>query len=362
MKILFVSKKLIQKENDGGLVVSRFNFEMLQSMYGKENIDLFEITKPSLFRKTLNMLLSISYGQSLKNYIYFKKLIKSNNYDFVFFNGSLYGTFVKYVNKRNIKSIVFFHNVEKKYYEDKFKSEKNISSLCFMNYVSKIESESCFYSSYRIVLNERDNKDLNNCYSITADYILPITMKTQSRNYLEKNCKEGTEEFCLFIGSNFFANQEGMSWFIEKVVPYINIRLKIVGSISNYLSEKYGNIRNVDFEGYVDDLADYYVKSKFVISPIFSGSGMKTKTVEALSFGKSIIGTDEAFVGIDADYNKIGAKCNTATEFIEAINLSVIQLAGKNHFNEYSYQWFIDNLSFEKQCMNLKETINTKWI
>jgi len=34
-----------------------------------------------------------------------------------------------------------------------------------------------------------------------------------------------------------------------------------------------------------------------VILPIISGSGMKTKTAEALMYGKSIIGIKEAFEG-----------------------------------------------------------------
>ena len=33
---------------------------------------------------------------------------------------------------------------------------------------------------------------------------------------------------------------------------------------------------------------------------------MKTKVIEAMSFGKSIIGTDEAFQGIECDYCRMG--------------------------------------------------------
>ena len=80
---------------------------------------------------------------------------------------------------------------------------------------------------------------------------------------------------------------------------------------------------------------------------------MKTKTVEALSYGKAIIGTDEAFVGIDADFNKIGAKCNTADEFIKAIN----NFSG-SIFNEYAFSWFSENLSNNKVFMQFKEFVN----
>ena len=59
-------------------------------------------------------------------------------------------------------------------------------------------------------------------------------------------------------------------------------------------------------------------------------------------YGKTIIGTDEAFVGIKADYSQMGAKCNTADAFINAIN----SYTG-NKFNTYSYEYFKNNLSDE---------------
>ena len=71
--------------------------------------------------------------------------------------------------------------------------------------------------------------------------------------------------------------------------------------------------------GTVDCLETWYEKADVVISPIFLGSGMKTKTAEALMYGKPILGTKEAFEGYDTDPAKVGALCNTATEFIETI-------------------------------------------
>ena len=53
--------------------------------------------------------------------------------------------------------------------------------------------------------------------------------------------------------------------------------------------------------------------------PIFSGSGMKVKTAEALMYGKFLIGTKEAFEGYEID-EKIGILCNNANDFIKNIN------------------------------------------
>ena len=75
----------------------------------------------------------------------------------------------------------------------------------------------------------------------------------------------------------------------------------------------------VEVVGAVDDLAEWYLKSHFVIAPIFDGSGMKTKGAEALMFGKKVIGTPEAFSGYEEIADKAGRVCASADDFVTAI-------------------------------------------
>lgn len=76
----------------------------------------------------------------------------------------------------------------------------------------------------------------------------------------------------------------------------------------------------VEVAGYVDDIAERYRRVAFVCVPLLSGGGMKVKTIEAMMFGKYIFGTDGAFSGFDVDYGLIGGLCNSAAEYIDAIN------------------------------------------
>jgi tetrahydromethanopterin S-methyltransferase subunit H len=81
---------------------------------------------------------------------------------------------------------------------------------------------------------------------------------------------------------------------------------------------------------------------------------MKTKVIEAMSYGKSIIGTDEAFQGIECDFSRIGAKCNTAEEFIKAI-----ESLSDNLFNPYTYQVFSDKYETSTVENRLKSFMTT---
>ena len=83
--------------------------------------------------------------------------------------------------------------------------------------------------------------------------------------------------------------------------------------IFNNLSDR------VEIYGFVNDLSDYYKRARIIVSPIFHGGGMKTKTAEALMYGKYIIATDEALEGYKFE-QRCMARCNTVSEFVAAIN------------------------------------------
>jgi glycosyltransferase involved in cell wall biosynthesis len=69
----------------------------------------------------------------------------------------------------------------------------------------------------------------------------------------------------------------------------------------------------------VEDLADLYRRADFVVAPIFSGGGMKVKTAEALSYGKTVVGTPEALRGYEVTEGREAFIRKDADGFVEAI-------------------------------------------
>ena len=179
-------------------------------------------------------------------------------------------------------------------------------------------------------------------YNVSATLELPITFPMTGKEKIDLYLTHEEKPYFLFVGSDFFANSDGLSWFVENVMPHIHIDFYIIGSVCNSL-KKYKSLPNIHLLGYVDNLEKYYANASFIVSPIFTGSGMKTKTVEALSYGKTIFGTEEAFVGIEGDYNKIGALCMTSQSFISAIS----KYDMSKTYNEYAYDLFREKYSDE---------------
>ena len=54
-----------------------------------------------------------------------------------------------------------------------------------------------------------------------------------------------------------------------------------------------------DIIGLVDDLDDFYRQIDIAINPMVGGTGLKIKSLEALSYGKALLATEDAMVGID---------------------------------------------------------------
>ena len=73
---------------------------------------------------------------------------------------------------------------------------------------------------------------------------------------------------------------------------------------------------NVHIFGRVDSLEGFYRHAEFVIVPIFSGSGMKTKIAEALKHGKFIVGSKQAFIGYEDLEPELGVIANGKKEYL----------------------------------------------
>ena len=132
------------------------------------------------------------------------------------------------------------------------------------------------------------------------------------------------------------------------------MKLKVVGSCCKALSPNTKN-ENVELLGIVEDIDSLYLDAQLVVVPLFKGSGMKTKTIEAMSYGKSIFGTDECFQGIECNFDKIGGLCNTEKEFIEKIN----NYSGSN-YNEYTKTLFDECYSNDAVQEKFNNVFNSK--
>jgi len=326
MRILFVTSNLLNAKN-GGWQCSNRNFESIKEL--SSVIDTYHVVPNStelnlkgIFMGIKNILGFYSGGINKNHIELIKKQISQKNYQVIFFDSSVYGRLVKEIKKDfpHIRLISFFHNVEtdfikKLVYSGSLFHIFRIPS-CFLN-----EFLTTKWSDQLICLTEEDGRLIKKLYGKNEIAKIPISFKASEIE--NKHAKPSNENVLsiLFVGSFFYANVQGIKWFIDNVKLPVNSRLLIVGKDMDRFSKYVANMENVEIHSNVDNLSEYYHRAHVVVCPLFYGGGMKVKVAEALMYGKKIIGTDLAFYGYKANQCRSMNQVSTAEEFIRCIEM-----------------------------------------
>jgi len=144
----------------------------------------------------------------------------------------------------------------------------------------------------------------------------------------------------IYVASANDHNVKAAKWFFNEVYSLLSkdISILVVGKVSEHIP----NFQNVEKIVFVGELDEVYTQSKIAICPMLSGTGLKIKVVEALSFGLPVV-CNEA--GVDGLMNKNNNGClvtNDAAVFAENItNLlsnSDFYVKIQNEANRYFYE------------------------
>lgn len=332
MRIVFITRfDFLTDKKDGGLLASSRNYEVLCELYGKNNVSLCILTPYKKVSSETVEYIQVD-GNLVATYLHYIMLkdrisVRSKHQilrhiinlqpNFIFYDGSTFGQIIKSRKIKEIKNIVFFHNIERQY---TWEQVKNYSKLCIFRYfATRVNEKKMVRHADKIAcLNKRDADLLAKFYKKTADMIWPVTFRD---TYEESQSVQEIEDIdLLYIGSYYAHNYTGLIWFIENVMPCVNRTLTIIGKNMEKLQDKIGNRDRVNIIGTVEDLGPYYKAASAMVMPIFMGGGMKVKTAEALMYGKTIFASTESLQGYDVEGIEYIYRCDTKEEFTKEIN------------------------------------------
>lgn len=155
--------------------------------------------------------------------------------------------------------------------------------------------------------------------------VFPSFAKVQLRNAVPCDYRKMEQIDLVFVGPEAHEpNKQGMTWFMENVWETISSRisslnLHIIGKWTDSTKDQWKKkYKNVIFEGFVPDLVNA-IQGRVLIVPIFEGSGIRMKILEAANIGVPFISTSIGSVGLNFENGKNCIIANTKKEFIEAI-------------------------------------------
>lgn len=237
------------------------------------------------YSKKLHEMVSLNYKKydsiflnNIRTYPYIEKIIKLKHIHLDLVDSNLLNLENKIRTSRFLTKFMykFEYKLMKKYQDKVFK--RNIKL---------------------IVISKRDKDHIDRDYikanvGICPNYVR--NLEIQQSNF-SKNI--------AFMGKlSYEPNVKAINFFVKEIFPFIqkkipNVQLNIIGGSFN--KKYYRNIlehEGVNFLGFVDDLKSFVNTQRLFVAPMISGSGLQNKVIEAMGFGKIVLGTKIASDGM----------------------------------------------------------------
>jgi len=135
----------------------------------------------------------------------------------------------------------------------------------------------------------------------------------------------------IYVASDNDHNKLAANWFFNEVYPLLDktTNILVIGKICHYIQD-FENVTKLNF---VADLNDYYSNSKVAICPMLTGTGLKIKVIEALSFGLPVVCNLRAVDGLS---NKSDNGCLVSNDPEQFANNIKLLLKDEKYYSEIS--------------------------
>ncbi len=283
-------------------------------------IDAFK----NLFRKEsyhISRFISNEYSKKLI------EVLKENEFDIIQLETLYLTPFIDIIKQHSNALVVLrAHNIEHEIWSRIASQVKFIPKKLYLHYLSnklkRYEIEAINDFDFLVAITERDLayfKSLgykNGCISSPVGFDL--------EQYKPDYSAFSRPMAISFIGSlDWMPNIEAIRWFLSEVWPHVNKRYpdlefhfagrKAPADLSNI------NIPQVFYHPEVTDAKIFMLNYPILIVPIFAGSGIRVKILEAMALGRVVITTSIGLEGIPARHKEQVILANSVEDFLESI-------------------------------------------
>ncbi|PIG93900.1 glycosyltransferase family 4 protein [Gloeocapsopsis sp. IPPAS B-1203] len=158
------------------------------------------------------------------------------------------------------------------------------------------------------------------------------------------------------------SNKKAIAHFLKKVwVKLIEkfkykIKLHIVGRICEELTDV-EIPANVQLTGWTNDLESVYKEADIVINPVYFGTGLKIKNVEALCHSKPLVTTTVGAEGLEHGINEAFLVSDSPKDALEQISTLIENEEIRKNFSDKAYAFACQNLAEDKVYRELYQVL-----
>jgi glycosyltransferase involved in cell wall biosynthesis len=250
-------------------------------------------------------------------------LLSNNEYDIIQCEGPFLLHYLPLIRKQSKAKVIFrAHNVEYEIWERTAAKEKNLLKKIYLKHLSyrikRFENKLINQYDAIIPITDRDAHQFGKMGNKKPLKVIPAGMEISNtpepQNFEElKPC---------FLGAlDWIPNQEGLLWFVHEVwslihLNYPSIRFHVAGRNAPANFEEKIAVPGIIFHGEVPAADAYLAHFNMLVAPLFSGSGMRVKIIEAMSHGKIVLTTPQGAEGLPCENGKHLLIASTPSEFI----------------------------------------------
>lgn len=283
-----------------------------------------------------NLFTGDSYHVSrLMNFDFERKIIsvltENPPFDIIHVETVFLGAYVDVIRRYSDAGIVLrSHNVESEIWK---RIAENTSSFLFKKYLENqvkrldaFERWAIQLFDYVLTISDKDKQHFQAWFPDLRMTTIPVSLDLEALEQYRGRQENVTGKLRIgFIGSlDWMPNVEGVSWFIKEVIPYLlTQKVDFVFNIAGRNMPGYFKDMATDYihvAGEVDDARSFVSGQDIIVVPLFSGSGMRVKIVEAMSVGKVVVSTGIGLEGVDATDGQDLYVADTEEDFAKTIS------------------------------------------
>jgi len=352
MKILYLTTVDPYSSKSGGTIAARNDIELLSQKYDIEIKFCPPLPGRILGKNFYKFLKSILCLNSIKvsSYSSISQFNNYSNYDIIWCNIDFSAFDYKNILASKKHFIIRKQNFESDLVSKFFlfgyekKKIKNFEKIV-MNKASRV----IHISEKEYMKDENNNKSL----------LYPTILESSEYNN-SINIDFDTRNIDILMVSDFSwkPNKDGIEWFLGKVFPLLkeSYNLHLIGKLSDNYHDP---IKKIFGHGYVEDIEDFYKRSKLFIVPIISGAGVKIKLLEAMKYKLPILTTIKGVEGLPLkDENEILIAYDSVDFSNKLVNLLDNEsLANKLATN--AFKWLLKNCSLNANIKKIENLLKT---
>jgi len=208
--------------------------------------------------------------------------------------------------------VLFTHNIEAVIWERHYRVHRNPiwKAISYREYrtLARMEREYVSRADHVLAVSENDRDFFLNYAPKERMSVIPTGVDI---DYFTPEESKEEPETIVFTGSmDWMANEDGIVYFIENVLPLIreefpNTKLSVVGRRPSARMKEIGKReKNIEVTGTVDDIRPYMAKGAVYVVPLLVGGGTRIKIFEAMAAGKAVVSTTIGAEGLPVTHGR----------------------------------------------------------